>query len=282
MKSDERDSKYKLFKSLHTVGKPFILPNAWDAMSAKLLRQCGFPAIGTTSAGIAASLGLADGERIGMRTMMAAVSRIACAVDIPVTADLEAGYGCAPREIGELARMAAAAGAAGLNIEDGAGGEKPLLLDAEEQARRIVAMKETTHAAGLPLFVNARIDTYWYGIGDKERRLHETLERAEIYRRAGADGIFVPGLNDLETIRIVAGAVSLPLNVLASPDLPGLTALAEAGVARVSTGSGPYRAAMTALRDFGMALLHQEDYTGTLKEAMSYQEMQRLLEEGNG
>lgn len=282
MKSDDRESKYELFKSLHTAGKPFILPNAWDAMSAKLLRQCGFPAIGTTSAGIAASLGYADGERIGMRAMMTVVSQIAGAVDLPVTADLEAGYGCEPREIGEVARMAAVAGAVGLNIEDGAGGKNPLLLDADDQARRIAAMKEATHAAGLPMFVNARIDSYWYGIGDKERRLDETLKRAEIYLGAGADGIFVPGLSDLETIGIVAGAVSLPLNVLAGPDLPKLAALAEAGVARVSTGSGPYRAAMTALRDFGMALHRQEDYAGTLKEAISYQEMQRLLEEGNG
>ncbi|MFS0726459.1 isocitrate lyase/PEP mutase family protein [Paenibacillus sp. 1P07SE] len=282
MRPDEQVVLYNLFKQLHYTGKPLVLPNAWDPMSAKLLQQCGFPALGTTSAGIAASLGRPDGERVGVEEMIAAVGRIAAAVDIPVTADLEAGYSCTPETIGELARKAAAAGVAGLNIEDGAGGAALGLLDAGEQARRIHAIQAAAADVGLPLFINARIDTYWHRIGEEKERLSATLDRAEIYRHAGADGIFVPGVSDLETITILAGQLALPLNVLASPELPDLAALAAAGVARVSTGSGLYRAAMTGLRDMGMTLFRQGDYASILQRAMRYDEMQLLLEGRRG
>ncbi len=271
----------KQFKAMHVNEPPLILPNAWDAMSAKLLQQCGFQAIGTTSAGIAASLGYTDGEHIPMDEMLDAISRITAAVQVPVSADLEAGYGCTPQSIGQLVEMVAAAGAAGINVEDGAGLNRRELLNADYQASRIAAIRDAVRSLGLPLFINARVDTYWYGIGSEKWRLTETLRRAEAYRQAGADGLFVPGLTDLATIRSLIEGTQLPLNVLAGPSLPSISALAKAGVARVSTGSAPFRAAMTALRDFGNELAQLGTCSALSQETMiGFHVMNALMSKG--
>ncbi len=283
MNGSQRNSRAVLFREMHANDSPLlILPNAWDAMSALMLQRCGFAAIGTTSAGIAASLGLPDGERIGADAMLAAVERISSAVDVPVTADLEAGYGHTPDTIGELARMAAEAGAVGMNIEDGMPREngKPMLASAAGQADRIRAVREETVSSGMPLFINARIDTYWLQIGDSEERLEETIRRAALYREAGADGIFVPGLSEPGTIAEVSRRIGLPLNVLAVPGMPRLKTLAELGVKRVSTGSGPYRAALTMLRRVGTALLQEGSYDGLLQDMITYGELMDILAGG--
>lgn len=228
-------------RSLHRPGDPLLLVNAWDVASARLVEEAGLPVVSTTSAGVAAVLGYPDGERIPAAEMLDMIERIVRAVAVPVTADLEAGYGM---DGGDLYAAAAAAGAAGLNFEDGdpAGSG---VVPAEAHAERIAALRAAA-AAGADLFVNARTDVFLAGVGEPETRLPEALRRAALYVEAGADGVFVPGVRDEETIGALAAGIDAPLNVLAGPGTPPLSRLGELGVGRVSLGSGPYRVALGA------------------------------------
>jgi 2-methylisocitrate lyase-like PEP mutase family enzyme len=209
-------------RALHVPGDPLVLPNAWDAATARLVEQAGFPAVATTSSGVAEALGYEDGERTPVDEMLAAVRRIARAVDVPVTADMEAGYGL---DLGDLARRLVAAGADGLNLEDTDHAHHPALQPTDEQARRIAAVK-----AGADLVLNARIDVHIRG-GDTE----EALRRARAYREAGADGVYPIGVADEPTI-VAFVETGIPVNILLSPGAPPIERLAELGVARVSLG----------------------------------------------
>ena len=214
-------------------------------MTARVVEGLGFPAVATTSAGIAASLGYPDGELIPSGDMLDMVSRIARAVDIPVTADMESGYGLEPME---LARRLVEAGAVGLNLEDGTHrGDEPL-LDAEAHSASIGGLKEGGRAAGVDLVVNARVDVYLRAVGESGERFDETVRRATAYRKSGADCIFVPGVHEDEVIGALVRAIDAPLNVLAVPGTPPVARLAELGVARISLGSGPARASLTLFR----------------------------------
>jgi 2-methylisocitrate lyase-like PEP mutase family enzyme len=222
------------FRALHRPGDPFLLPNAWDVASARALAGAGFAAIGTTSLGVAAAHGYRDGQGHGRDETLALVRRLA-GLPALLTVDVEGGFGGDPAEVASLAADLAAAGAVGLNLEDGrAGGE---LAPIAEQTALITAIK----AAAPSLFLNARTDTFWLGQGG----LTATQNRLLAYAEAGADGVFVPGITDPDDIRSVTERSGLPVNVLL---LPGLTVpgLAELGVARVSTGSLLFRAALDA------------------------------------
>ncbi len=230
------------FRALHVPGRPFVLPNAWDAASARTLAALpSTAALGTTSAGIAWSLGRPDGE-LDRDAMLEVVARVAAAVDVPVTADVEAGYG----DVAGTVAGVLAAGAVGVNLEDGTGDPAAPLRPVDEHAAIVAAARAAADDAGVPLFVNARVDAWWAGAGDPAERLEHAIERGRRYVAAGADGVFAPALVDADTIRALAAAVGAPLNVLASPGLPPLADLAALGVARVSTGSGTYRAALAA------------------------------------
>jgi 2-methylisocitrate lyase-like PEP mutase family enzyme len=253
--------------ALH-AGPGFVLPNAWDAGSARIFEQVGFPAIATTSAGIAWSCGLADGGAIDRDTMLEHVARIAAAVSVPVTADLEAGYGDTADEVGRTVARAAALGVVGGNIEDAAQGE---LFGVDEAAERIAAARAAAPSGTFVL--NARTDTYFAGTtGDV---FGETLERAERYVEAGADCIFVPGVAEEDTIRRLAAAIPAPLNVVAglasSTDAPTLFSL---GVRRVSLGGSLARAAFSMLERAGRELL-DSGTLGFLDGAISYADLQR-------
>jgi len=249
-------------------GPGFVLPNAWDAGSARVLEQVGFPAIATTSAGIAWALGVPDGGALDRDTMLEHVGRIVAAVDVPVTADLESGYGETADDVGRTVADAAALGAVGANLEDvGLDG----LFGIDEAADRIRAARD---AAPHGTFVlNARTDTYFAGRTDDV--FAETVERAARYLEAGADCIFVPGVVDAETIGRLAAAIPGPLNIVAglanTISAPELFAL---GVKRVSLGGSLARAMLTGLERAGRELL-DHGTLGFLDGAISYADLQR-------
>jgi 2-methylisocitrate lyase-like PEP mutase family enzyme len=241
------------FRALHT-GRTLVLPNA--------------EAVATTSAGVAWSLGAPDGDKLSRERAVDLVARIAAGARVPVSADIESGFGATAAEVGDTVRAIADAGAAGINIEDGA---YPDLRPVEEQADRIAAARK----AG-PLFVNARIDTYLFGIGDPDTRLAATVARAKAFVDAGADGIFVPGLVDPELIAALVSQVPAPLNVLAGPGAPPVAALAELGVARVSVGSGIAQAAYAVATRCATELLSTGTYD-SLATDLGYGDLNALL-----
>jgi 2-methylisocitrate lyase-like PEP mutase family enzyme len=230
-------------RRLHTDPAILVLVNVWDAASARTVASLpGCRAIATASWAIAAAHGLADGEVIGREGMLEAVGCVARAVSLPVTADLEGGYGATPGDVGETVARAIAAGAVGCNLEDGVfDGEE--LRDAEDAAARVAAARERADREGVPVVINARTDVYLRGADDPEA----AILRGQAYARAGADCIFVPGVIDRETIRTLAAEIEAPVSVLARPGAPSVSELQELGVARVSFGPGPMGAALAAL-----------------------------------
>ena len=227
-------------RSLHIPGNPLILPNAWDPPSARAVAAAGFPAVATTSAGVAEALGHRDGQDAPAGLMLGAVARIAEAVDVPVTADLEGGYGL---DAEELVAGLLQAGAVGLNLEDtdhATGG----LRDAAQQAEWLAAVKRAGHAAGVDVVLNARVDVFLRSRGDQVELAAEAAERGRRYRDAGADCVYPIGATDEAALAALVEGVGAPVNALALPASPSLARLAELGVARISYGSGVARAAL--------------------------------------
>jgi 2-methylisocitrate lyase-like PEP mutase family enzyme len=230
-------------RRLHTDPAILVLVNVWDAASARTVAAVpGCRAIATASWAIAAARGVADGEAIGRDGMLEAVRCVAGAVGLPVTADLEGGYGETPDEVGETVARAIAAGAVGCNLEDGMF-DGTQLRDAEEAAARVAGARARADAEGVPIVINARTDVYLRGADDPEA----AILRGQAYARAGADCVFVPGVTDRDTIRALVEGIDAPVSVLARPGAPSVSELQELGVARVSFGPGPMGAALAAL-----------------------------------
>lgn len=219
--------------ALHVPGDPVVLPNAWDAASAWAIAQAGAKAIATSSAACAWSIGRPDGNVMSRDEALGQVRRIASAVDLPVTADLEAGYGD-DADLAQSIREVIEAGAAGINLED-SGGDP--LYPVDVAAHRIAIARQAAEGVGVPLHINARVDVFFAPVGEPQDRVRLTAERAAAYLAAGASSIFVPGVRDLETIRALTGAIDAPVNILAGAATPPLADLAAAGVGRVSVGS---------------------------------------------
>jgi len=236
-------------RALHHGDRPLVLVNVWDVAGAKIIEELGFPAVATASAGVSASLGFDDNESIGRDAMLAAVKRIAGSVNIPVTADLEAGYGPTVEDAVATARGAIEAGAVGLNFEDSAHKDTPDLYDADLQAERIRAIRATGESMGVPLVINARTDVFFRTELPEEEKFREAIRRAKIYLQAGADCIYVLGPKDEATIARLVQAIPAPLNFLAFPDAPPIARMAELGVKRISFGPRPMRHAMNAFRE---------------------------------
>jgi 2-methylisocitrate lyase-like PEP mutase family enzyme len=236
-------SKAALLRSLHVQGSPLVLPNVWDAASARAVTAAGFPVVATGSAGVAPVLGYEDGEATPAGLMFDAVARIARAVQVPVTADLERGYGLAPAE---LVERLAATGAVGMNIEDSDPATDEL-IDADEQAEFLADVRAAAVSMGVDLVINARIDTYATGAGTPEERLTEAVERGRRYLRAGADCVYPILAADPGAIRTLAAEIGGPINVLFRPGVPSIAELGALGVARVSFGHGLHAATQAYL-----------------------------------
>lgn len=240
-------------RELHHLPTPLVLPNVWDVASALAVERAGASAIATTSSGVAASLGHPDGEAIPVEEMLAAIGRIAAAVSLPVTADLEAGYGL---DAVDLVAGLLDAGAVGLNMEDtDRAGDPATLTDTDVQARRIAAIRQAATQQGVPVVINARIDTFLRGHGPMARRVDEAIQRGRAYLAAGADCVFPIILADEEAIARIVRELDAPVNVLAVPGVPALARLAELGVRRVSLGGGLARHAMDQVEASARRLL---------------------------
>lgn len=259
----------RLFHSLHQSGL-LLLPNAWDAGSARLIESVGAKAIATTSAAVAWSHGYADGNFLPVPVLAATVAEITRVIHVPLSVDFEGGYADDPATVGENIAPLIGAGAVGINLEDGLG--RPELLGA-----KIEQVKRTAARLGVNLFVNARTDVYLRNTIPTERRLEETLARAERYRAAGADGIFVPGLVEAAAIRTVAASVKLPLNVMARAGLPAAAELAALGARRLSAGSGIPEVLYGRMAALATDFLRQGLSAPLLEGAMPYREINGLM-----
>jgi 2-methylisocitrate lyase-like PEP mutase family enzyme len=250
--SEHLSEQAERLRALHVAGDPLILVNVWDAASARTVAALpGCRAIATASWGIAAAHGVADGERLARTAMLAAVGRIAAATDLPVTADLERGYGDQPRQVAETVAAAIAVGVVGANLEDGTGDAARPLAATSAHARKVQMARGRAEAEGVPFVINARTDVFLRDAGG----LEEALERGRAYAAAGADCIFVPGVRDPATIGALVEGLPVGVSVLATPGGPSLAELTRLGVARISHGPGPMGVALAALRRAAEGLL---------------------------
>lgn len=269
------EQKAARLRALHDEGFVLVLPNAWDAASAAVIEEAGAQAIATSSAGVAWTLGYPDGEQLTRDVMLAAVARIAAAVEVPVTADVEAGYGPDPVDVATTVAATLDAGAVGINLEDSSAPGQLYLADA--QADRIRGAREAAVGAGVRSFViNARTDVYLREIGEPDTRLGEVLARTEAYAAAGADCLFVPGLLELETLESLVASAPLPISAMARPGGPSIAALAAAGVRRISVGPAISEAAYGLARRAARELLEAGTYE-SLDGAIAFPELQSLL-----
>ena len=264
--------RYDAFRGLHEGPAILVLPNAWDVASARVFEEAGFPAIATSSAGVANALGAPDGEALDPDLHLATIERIARALNVPLTADVESGYGDDARAVGAFIGKLARTGAVGFNLEDARHKREGELYDVAEQCERIRAAR----GAAPRLFVNARTDIYLAQIGPEETRFERTMERLRAYAEAGADGVFVPGVADAETIRRIAATSPRPLNVLAGPAVPDAPTLQSLGVRRVSVGSWPMRRTLGVLREIAQELRGPGSFSFTRSGTVSYDEANAL------
>jgi 2-methylisocitrate lyase-like PEP mutase family enzyme len=271
--------KANLFRQLHNRSRILVLPNAWDVVSARLVEQAGFPAIATTSAGVAWMLGYPDGQYIRREEMLDIVRRIAKSVAVPLTADMEAGYGNTPQDAANTARGVVEAGAVGLNLEDAAHNEKQALVDVALHVEKIKAVREVAAATGVPLVLNARTDVYLASVGEPAERFEHAVRRANAYREAGADCLFVPGVRDAETIGRLVKEIDGPVNILAGPGSPSAPDLEKLGVARMSVGGALMRAVLTHLKQL-VAELHVTGVHSSLTDGgLVHGDLNKLLAE---
>jgi 2-methylisocitrate lyase-like PEP mutase family enzyme len=275
---EEQKAKAHAFRRLHHGPKILVLPNVWDVASARILEEAGFGATATTSAGIAFSLGYPDGQKISREEMLARVARIAGAVKLPVTADIEAGYGDRPEDAADTAHGVIEAGAVGMNLEDGLD-RHGQLVDLSLQLEKIRAVREIALKSGALLVLNARTDVYLEQIGAPETRYDATVHRLLAYRDAGADCVFAPGVRDAETISRLVRDLRCPLNILAGPGSLSTPELEKLGVARASLGSGPMRATLGLVRRMAEELKDTGTYAA-LEGAPSHADVNRMMGQG--
>src|SRR6266567_2830625 len=269
--------KAEQFRKLHHGPRMLVLPNAWDVVSARILEECGHPAIATSSAAVAFSRGYPDGQRIPRGEMLDVVGRIARAVRIPVTADLESGYGTTPKDMADTVKAAIEAGAIGMNLEDVTGDDASSHVDTPLQVEKIRAIRETAKSLGVPFVLNARTDIYLLPIGPETTRFERTVERLRAYRDAGADCLFAPGLQDAKTIAKLVKALEAPLNILATPGCPPLAQLEKMGVARVSAGSTVMRAVLGLVRRIGKEMAESRSCESLFAGSIPYSELNEMM-----
>ena len=264
--------KMPTFRDLHgNPEKPLILPNVWDVAGARLVESLGAKAVATTSAGVAWSLGYQDGNRVPSRLQARLAEEIVKVVKVPVSVDFEAGYSDQPAIVAENLKPLAAAGISGINIEDGI--DEPSLL-----AKKIEAIKKLASSLGVDIFVNARTDVYLQDLVADEKKVQETLHRAAVYRSAGADGLFVPGLTDVAHVAQITKETDLPVNLMASAELPTIEGLAKLNVRRLSAGTAIAQIAYNHVARLAETFLKYGDSKVFNEDALQYSQLQSLFE----
>ncbi len=258
-------------RKLHSGPRMLVLPNAWDVASARVLEELGYPAIATTSAGIAFALGYPDGQRISRDEMLDMVRRIARA------ADMESGYGKTPADMADTAKAIINAGAVGLNLEDVTGDTESSQVEIELQKEKIRTIREVSASQDVSLVINARTDVYLMPIGPEATRFERTVERLRAYHAAGADCVFAPGITDRALIEKLVKAVAAPLNILVSPGCPSIPELQKLGVARASIGSGVMRTTLGLVRRIGKELLETGTSSALFEGAIPFGEINELM-----
>jgi 2-methylisocitrate lyase-like PEP mutase family enzyme len=250
MSKQDQASRADEFRRLHVPGKPVVIFNAWDAGSARAVVAAGSRAVGTGSWSVAAAHGFPDGEQLPLELAIANLERIVAAVDVPVSLDLEAGYGPHPDDVARSVTLAIRAGAIGINLEDGLDDERGI-RDVADQVARIRAARAAADKLSVPLYINARTDFFLQAEPSRHdaTMLAAAQERAAAYAAAGASGLFVPCIVKAEQIGAFCASTPLPVNVMFMPSLPSKAELGRLGVARISHGPGPYRAAMKFVED---------------------------------
>lgn len=262
------------FLALHHAPSLFILPNAWDVVSGKIFELEGFKGIGTTSAGIAATLGYADGQKMSLEENIEVVQRIVSSTTLPVSADIEAGYATSVEGVVKAADAVLNVGAVGLNLEDGTGNPFTPLFDKDLQQEKIKAIREMSITKGIHLVINARTDVFLV-CDDNTNSLRSAIDRGNVYKEAGADCIFIPDIGNLDkqTISTLVNEINAPINIIAGATTPPIAELQDIGVSRVSVGPRPMRAVLSLLRKIAKELIMTGTYKVMMESSISYSEV---------
>jgi 2-methylisocitrate lyase-like PEP mutase family enzyme len=276
MTTDDQKRLAEAFRRAHRGPPLLLLPNAWDAMSARLFEAAGFGAIATTSGGLAWALGYADGEHAPWNEVAEATARIVRAVRVPVTADIEAGYGETPDQVAKSIADIIHTGAVGVNLEDGTPRPDQPVRPIDDAAARIRAAREAANAAGMPLVINARVDLYLKNVGDPQMRFDETVRRSKAYLAAGADCIYPFALSDMETIARLVKALGAPINIVARAGSPAVAEFERIGVARISIASGASLAVASQIQNIAEQLRKTGRFD-TLEHSINRADVQKLF-----
>lgn len=265
----------KKFLEFHHSSTILILANAWDVASAKIFELEGFQAIGTTSAGIASTLGYPDGQHVGIEDTSRVIHHIIQKVNVPVSADIEAGYANSTEGVVRSAKTVLKAGAVGINLEDGTGNISRPLFDKTIMTDRIKAIRKMADEEGIHFFINARTDVFLTSKQKSNNKINQAIERANTYRQAGADGIFVPDFGDIDKdiIRYLVNEIDAPLNIIAGEGKPSIAELENLGVSRVSLGPKPMRACLAFLKKIAGELKKSGTYQSLLTDTITYEEV---------
>ena len=277
MSSRVQQEKAAHFRQFHHGAPLLVLPNVWDAASARIFEQAGFRAIATTSSGVAAALGYSDGQHISRDMMIEAIARITRVVECPVTADIEAGFGNSIAEVLQTVKAVITTGVVGINLEDSLKQQEKALVDISYQVELIKALRELATSMDVPFVINARVDVFLLAIGEPESRFEHAVQRANAYLQAGADCIYPIGILDRTMIANLVKAINGPINILGGPPEPTLADLAQLGVARVSLAGGLMRSALGHLLTIAHEILEHGTYERMNAEALSGAEFRTLF-----
>lgn len=277
MSSQVQKERAAHFRQFHHGVPLLVLPNVWDAASARIVEQAGFRAVATTSSGVATALGYRDGQQISRDMLIDALARITRVVKCPVTADIEAGYGNSIEEVLQTVKAVIATGVVGINIEDSLIHQEKALADLSYQVELIKVLRELATSMDVPFVINARVDVFLLAIGEPESRFEYAVRRANAYLQAGADCIYPIGILDSMTIANLVKAIKGPINILGGPPQPTLLQLAQLGVARVSLAGGLMRSALGHVRTIARELLEHGTYASMNTEALSGSEFRSLF-----
>jgi 2-methylisocitrate lyase-like PEP mutase family enzyme len=275
MNTAEQAAKSEAFRALHRGPRLLLMANAWDAVSARIFEAEGFAAVATTSGGVSWALGYPDGEAAPWDEVVEQTARIARAVAVPVTADIEAGFGATPEAVGRSIADIIRAGIVGVNLEDGMPGPTPMRT-VEDAGARIRAAREAARAAGVPIVINARVDVFIKQIGDEASRFDEAIKRGKAYLAAGADCIYPITLRDPATIERLVRALGAPININVRAGYPGVAELEALGVRRVTTATALTMVALSAIRDCARDIRAHGRFD-SISPSVTHPEMQQLM-----